>query len=118
STYYVTENLNGCESNAVKVILHELDCSRLEVRWTVNDNLVCKGHGQLEAIGSGGENTKLRWYADSTGGDFIGEGEQFQTPELNTSTDFWVEDAYVIDREEIVSNQANTDTPTLHSTLD
>lgn len=52
--------------------------------------LICKGTSTvLSATGTG----NISWYSAATGGTFLGSGNSFTTPVLNSSTTFYIQDS-------------------------
>jgi hypothetical protein len=54
------------------------------------DTVICTGtNAQLYATGTG----TLGWYDAATGGNYLGAGNSYNTPALNTSTTYYVQDS-------------------------
>src|SRR5690554_7414521 len=94
-TYYVKQTLNGCDSDLLGITVHEIDCSALAIVSTTDGNIVCKGVAQLEAVGNGGPGTEIYWYDAATGGNFVGMGNTFTTPELTSTTSYWATEIFI-----------------------
>lgn len=88
TTYYVSQTLNGCQSDIVPVEVKEINCSQLDVVNTTGDTIPCVGSGTLQAIASG-TGTDIYWYENQTGGDPVGYGASFTTPQLTQNTSYW-----------------------------
>ena len=95
TTYYVTQTFNGCESAPIAITVSEIDCSSLDIVSTTGDSATCKGSMILSATASG-TGDDIYWYSSSTGGDILGTGSQFTTPELTTTTSYWASEVYLI----------------------
>src|SRR5690625_5003091 len=95
TTYYVKQTLNGCDSDLLGITVHEIDCSALAIVSTTDGNIVCKGVAQLEAVGNGGPGTEIYWYDAATGGNFVGMGNTFTTPELTSTTSYWATEIFI-----------------------
>src|SRR5699024_6080807 len=81
-TYYVTQTLNGCESDYLKITVYELDCNALEVVAVQNATIVCKGAVTLTAQGTGTIGTHLFWYESETATEHVYKGTSFTIPEI------------------------------------
>src|SRR5699024_229371 len=66
TTYYVTQTLNGCVSDDLKITAYEVDCNGLEVTSFESDTLICHGMATLKATGTDTPNTELYWYKNDT----------------------------------------------------
>ena len=86
TTYFATVSVNGCNT-----------LERIPVTVTVNprptiinssNDLICSGSANLNASASEGQ---VYWYDSATGTTPIFIGESFQTPNLNTTTSYFVE---------------------------
>lgn len=97
TTYYVTQTLNGCESDALEITVHEVDCSDLEIVSTVGATIVCKGSAILEAQGSGTYGAEIYWYDAAVDGNIIGFGEEFTTNEIIQTESYWVSEVFLDD---------------------
>lgn len=95
ATYYVTQTLNGCESDDLEVTTHEVDCSALEIVSTVGATIVCKGSATLEALGSGTFGGELYWFDAATDGNLLTIGNSYTTPEISQSKSYWVTEVFV-----------------------
>ena len=89
TTYYVSQTLNGCESNLVEVDLVEVDCSNFGITNVSGDTITCFGTGELDAT-STGNGTEIYWYESSTSEDVINRGSSFETPTIYQTTSYWV----------------------------
>src|SRR5699024_6476969 len=69
--------------------------SSLEVTSFEADTLVCHGVATLRATGSGAPNTELYWYENDTIEDKIANGSTFKTPELSSTTSYWVSEVFL-----------------------
>ncbi|NNC50106.1 MAG: T9SS type B sorting domain-containing protein [Flaviramulus sp.] len=86
-TYYVLASENGCtEGVRVPVTATVLPIPNIN---TVNDNLICEsGSGILSATASAGT---INWYNTPSGGVSLFSGTTFTTPNLNTTTTYYVD---------------------------
>lgn len=96
---YSIENVLISGSYWVEAV-NSLDCTsnRIEISYTVNPlpNIVTEteltfcGKHTFDLSASSEGNT-IRWYADAEGLIELAQGESFQTPELDESTNYWIE---------------------------
>ena len=94
STYYVSQTLNGCESNLLEFLAVDFECSDLNVVSSQGDEVTCLGVMELQAT-AGGLGTDLYWYDAASGGDVVGIGSSFTTPELSSTTSYWVSEVFI-----------------------
>src|SRR5699024_4297533 len=91
TTYYVTQTFGTCESDGLGITVHKKSCSVLEVDSTAAFTVCGEGSVLLTATGKGAvANTKMYWYDQATGGDPIGKGNEFYSPEIEQTTSYWV----------------------------
>lgn len=95
AVYYVTQTLNGCESDALEITVHEVDCTSLEIVSTVGATIVCKGSATLEAQGSGTYGAELYWFDAAVDGNLITIGDSYTTPEITQTESYWVTEVFV-----------------------
>ena len=93
-SYYLTQTFEGCESDAIEIVVNEIDCSTIGVASTVDATISCKGSAILEAIASGNE-TEIRWYDAAVGGNLVETGSTFETPEITQTTSYWVNEVII-----------------------
>jgi len=86
-TYYASQTLNFCESP-----------TRLAVTATVYNTptIISVTHGYICGSGTvvihaSASIGTVNWYSAQTGGTSLGSGNDFTTPNLNTTTSYWVE---------------------------
>ncbi|TXK73875.1 GEVED domain-containing protein [Mesonia sp. HuA40] len=89
TTYYVGQDFNGCISGLTAVTVNEIDCTTLAITATTDDSASCKGKLTLTATASG-TGDDIYWFDAATGGQIVGIGSSFTTPEITTTTDYWV----------------------------
>ena len=87
TAYYVLASENGClEGSRVPVIA---SIKEIPIITSVSDNVVCDtDSGTLSAIASAGV---VNWYDSITGGNILATGNSFVTPNLNTTTTYYVD---------------------------
>ena len=108
ATYYVSQTVLGCESDLLAITTDEVVCSDLEIVSTIEDVICESGIMTLFAQGSGAGNT-IYWYEVETGGSPIGIGEEFETPNLTTTTSYWVEEAFIDNNDVELCNSNRTE---------
>ncbi|NLN24524.1 MAG: fibronectin type III domain-containing protein, partial [Bacteroidetes bacterium] len=65
------------------------DCTIYTLSVTANDGYVCdEGSGTLTATASGGGDD-IYWYDAAVGGNLLGAGAVFETPDITQTTSFW-----------------------------
>lgn len=113
NSYYITQTLNGCESDPLIITVEEIDCSDLEIVDYTEATVACRGSVTLKVEASGA-GSQIYWYDVPTGGTRVGKGNTFDTPELTQTTSYWAAEAFV-EGEEVtgqakVTHTANTAT--------
>ena len=94
ATYYVSQNLGSCESALASFEAIEFSCSSLEITSTQDNEVTCLGAMELQATGSG-YGTGIYWYDAPVGGELVGSGPTFMTPELSSTTSYWASEVFV-----------------------
>ncbi|SHJ06307.1 Por secretion system C-terminal sorting domain-containing protein [Mesonia phycicola] len=94
-TYYVSQVFNGCESSLEAVTVDEIDCSTLDIISVTGDIASCRGQLDLTAVASG-TGSEIYWYDASTGGNIVGIGSNFKTPELTQTTSYWASEVRLV----------------------
>ncbi len=92
--YFVNQSLGTCQSAYLMVTFTEFDClGQLEILTTDPGDVICgEGTTTMHATAA---TDNLFWYANEFGGDPIGAGNDFTTPNINQTTSFWVAEAFV-----------------------
>src|SRR5690606_25747591 len=94
TTYTVTATDSTdptCQNSAeIQIIVFNTAmCDDLEITSTIDGGICESGTTVLQATGSGtGDN--IYWYNAPTGGNLVGQGTNFTTPNLTATTSFWV----------------------------
>src|SRR5690606_912487 len=89
-------SFQGCEGAALAITTTEVPCSSLEVVSTTAGTVCGEGSVILEAQGAGlSVNNDIYWYDAATGGNMIGKGSPFRTPELEQTTSFWASEVAI-----------------------
>ncbi len=86
TTYYVECSVNTCTSNRVSVTA-TID-SPLAVPVATGASRC--GPGKVTLAASGCSGGTIKWYANSSGGSAVGTGSSFLTPDLATTTTYYV----------------------------
>lgn len=102
--FWVTQNVGTCESPALQVCFDEFNCSTDlgGITGTTGDSVCDFGAMSLTATAG---TTNLYWYANPTGGEPIGAGNQFDTPDLTQTTSYWVSEVFV--GQGVIDHQGN-----------
>ncbi len=86
-SYYIVEEVNGCESNATQV---NITVNPAPVNPTAAGVSICSGDtANLTATSSGG---LLSWYTDAAGTNLVDTGANYTTPELTQTTTFYIQE--------------------------
>lgn len=92
-SYFVTQTLNGCESLPLEIKAEEYDCTLLEITDITESEVACRGSVTLKARASdNGEG--IFWYDAEVDGNLLKRGASFETPEITTSTSYWVSEVH------------------------
>src|SRR5690554_4551778 len=117
TTYTVTatDTVTGCQtSEEIEILVYDLTlCDDIEILTTTDGNICDDGTVTLSATASG-DGDEIYWYDAPTGGNLVGQGPTFETPELTETTSYWVSEVYL--DSEIFTGQGNTSPTTLGST--
>lgn len=101
--FWVTQTVMGCISPALHVTFNEFDCGVLSVTAVQADSQICdEGFTTLVAVAS---TDNLIWYNQETGGEPVGIGSTFETPEITETTSYWVSEFFL--GESFLSQQAS-----------
>lgn len=94
--YWVTQNIGTCESPALQVCFDEFDCATdLGGITGVTGDSVCTSGTMTLAATSGGDPNNIYWYDSPTGGEAVNVGNTFTTPNLSTTTSYWVTEVFL-----------------------
>ncbi len=117
TTYTVTatDTVTGCQvSEEIEILVYDLTlCDSIEILTTTDGSICNDGTVTLSATASG-NGDEIYWYDAPTGGNLVGQGPTFETPELTETTSYWVSEVYL--DSEIFTGQGNTSPTTLGST--
>src|SRR5690554_810653 len=117
TTYTVTatDTVTGCQvSEEIEILVYDLTlCDDIEILTTTDGSICNDGTVTLSATASG-DGDEIYWYDAPTGGNLVGQGPTFETPELTETTSYWVSEVYL--DSEIFTGQGNTSPTTLGST--
>lgn len=106
-TYFATVSVNGC--NTLERIPVKVTVNQKPIIINPQGDLICSGIANLSANSSEG---KVYWYNTLTSTTPVHEGENFQTPILNTTTSYFVEaninNCISSNRTEIIAEIDNT----------
>lgn len=103
-SFWVSQNIFGCESPLVQVTFDEFNCNTdlSGITTTLGGQVCDEGTVTLNAAG-GTDN--LFWYDSEFDGELVGSGTAYTTPSITETTSYWVSEGF-IGLEEL-SSQAN-----------
>ncbi|SDW18798.1 gliding motility-associated C-terminal domain-containing protein [Lutibacter oricola] len=112
TTYYVVASINGC-LNGTRTAITATVYSTPTITSTT-DTIICEsGTGVLNAVSSSGT---INWYDANIGGNLVGNGNTFNTPNLTTTTNYFVEatenGCTTTSRTQVTATVQNTTAPT------
>ena len=90
TTYYALATVNGCEEGVRQPVTATINA--IPDIISVTNDLICNsGSGNLSAVASNGT---VNWYATPNGGTALSSGNTFNTPNVNTTTTYYVDATY------------------------
>src|SRR5690554_4799129 len=95
-TVIATDTVTGCQtSKEIEILVYDLTlCDTIEILTTTDGSVCDEGTVTLSTTASGnGDN--IYWYDAPTGGNLVGQGTPFETPELTETTSFWASEVYL-----------------------
>lgn len=101
--YYVSQEVLGCESAAIKIIALEFDCQNLEITSAPDVTICAPGGAVSLSVQSQGAGSNIYWYDAQTGGTTVYAGNTFNT-NITQNTSFWVSEVF-IDKEPPLTGQ-------------
>ncbi|MEE1943797.1 putative Ig domain-containing protein [Pedobacter sp. KR3-3] len=91
-TYYVEASTGSCISPArAPAAIIAMPVPVAPVGVSANNNPICSGSTAVLSVNNPDANLVYRWYANSSGGAMLAEGNSFTTPALNATTTYYVE---------------------------
>src|SRR5690554_1911805 len=110
TTYTVTATDSTdptCQNSAeIQIIVFSTTlCNMLEITSTTDGGICESGSTVLQATG-GGTGDNIYWYDAATGGNLVGQGTEFTTPNLTTTTSFWASEVLLADGQGVATGQA------------
>lgn len=87
TTYYALASYNGCTEGIRQPINATINVIP-DITSVANDLICDSGSGTLSATASSGT---INWYASSVGGSVLASGNTFNTPNVNTTTIYYVD---------------------------
>jgi hypothetical protein len=123
TTYYVTQTILGCESAPLAITPAEFQCGNMKIDTITPDFSLCApgGNVTLNAQGTGIGNY-VYWYDAQTGGNILFTGNSY-SPNVATTTSFWVSEVYIssgggqMTGQGMVTGSGDTDNPNLGNGL-
>jgi len=115
-SYYVTQEVIGCEGDALEFTPIEFDCSVLspDIINEVVELCVPGGYAKFEAETSAA-GQRLLWYESATSKEPIAKGKWLDLGYVNESTSYWVTEARLVN--EVLTEQAEIDPPALSNSV-
>ncbi len=89
TTYYVAAVSDVSCTTGVRIPISAVVNTTPNIISTTEDTLCFNGTGNLQATATAG--STINWYATSIGGPILGTGNSFTTPNINTTTIFYVD---------------------------
>src|SRR5690554_4421149 len=116
-TVTATDTVTGCETQG-SIEIFTFDpalCDDLEIATTIDGNVCDPGNTTtLQATGSSSMgDAQIFWYDAPTGGNKVGQGEDFTTPALTTTTSYWASEVLTDGQEDLPGQGWTTDYGTL-----
>lgn len=94
TTYYVSQTVLGCESDLLAITAQEFNCSDLDIVSTTSGATVCQSGSVTLTAQSSGIGNDIYWYSSNTSTSPINIGSTFTTPNITTTTSYWVAEVY------------------------
>ena len=83
-SYYVSRELNNCESNRTKV---DVTVNSIPSGPNASDRTICSGETASLSTSSSGT---IRWYSSNSSSTVLGTGSSYTTPVLTSTQDYYV----------------------------
>lgn len=93
-SFWVTQNIFGCESPATNVIFSEFNCNTDLGGITASQSGQVCDEGTVTLNAAAGTDN-LFWYTSQTGGELVGSGSSYDTPIIDEDTSFWVSEGFI-----------------------
>ena len=93
-SFWVTQNIFGCESPAINVIFSEFNCNTDLGGITASQSGQVCDEGTVTLNAAAGTDN-LFWYDSQTGGELVGSGNSFDTPIITDDTSYWVSEGFI-----------------------
>src|SRR5690606_5606260 len=95
-TVTATDTVTGCQtSKEIEILVYDLTlCDTIEI-LTTTDGSVCDEGTVILSTTASGNGDNIYWYDAPTGGNLVGQGTPFETPELTETTSFWASEVYL-----------------------
>ena len=98
TTYTVTATdlVTGCQtSEEIEILVYDMTlCDTIEI-LTTTDGSVCDEGTVTLSVTSSGTGSEIYWYDAPTGGNKVGQGPTFTTPNLTSTTSYWASEVYL-----------------------
>lgn len=92
--FWVTQNVNTCESPAIQVCFDEFNCNTDlgGITATTADSVCDTGTVNMTATAN---TSNIYWYDSQTGGELVAIGNQFTSPTITQNTSYWVTEVFL-----------------------
>ncbi|MFD2434753.1 hypothetical protein ACFSO9_15185 [Mesonia maritima] len=97
--YHVTQNVGNCESDYLTVTFNEISCDTdLGGVSGAQGDSVCE-NGQLTLSITNpsqyDDSSEVYWFDSASGGEIVGVGDTFTTPDLSQTTSYWATEVFL-----------------------
>src|SRR5690554_252242 len=95
-TVIATDSISGCQtSKEIEILVYDLTlCDTIEITDTTDGSVCDEGTVTLSATASG-DGDNIYWFDAEVGGNKVGQGTSFETPELTETTSYWAAEVYL-----------------------
>src|SRR5690554_5401550 len=95
-TVIATDSISGCQtSKEIEILVYDLTlCDTMEILTTTDGSVCDEGTVTLSATANG-DGDEIYWFDAEVGGNKVGQGTSFETPELTETTSYWAAEVYL-----------------------
>ncbi|WP_158524869.1 T9SS type A sorting domain-containing protein [Mesonia sp. K7] len=98
--YHVTQNVGACESPALMITFEDIDCNTDlgGISNPIGDEVCESGTMTLSVTKNASvydDQTQVYWYDMASGGEVVGVGDSYATPNLTQTTSFWAAEVFL-----------------------
>src|SRR5690554_315049 len=99
TTYTVTatDTVTGCQtSEEIEILVYNMAlCDDIEVLTTTDASICGEGTTTTLQATASGNGSEIYWYDAAVGGNLVGQGPSFETPELTETASYWATEVYL-----------------------